>query len=176
MGALIMRVLGRVPVWIWPVALGLSVAAGAGAHLHGRAQTATAQAALSDLQRETAQATTRASESARAKETQLLATANSISDQLNQEKRRAQDTQNRLLADVRSGAQRLSIAARCPAPAGQAPTGTAPAQPDPETRAELDPTVAETLVTLTHEGDNAIRQLNACVDSYNAVRAQINAD
>jgi hypothetical protein len=177
MGALIMQVLGRVPVWIWPVALGLSVAAGAGAHLHGRAQAATAQAALSDLQRETATATTRASEAAREKETMLLATTVALSDKLNQEKRRAQETQTRLVADLRSGARRLSIAAKCPTPASQA--GADPAAADASgadaPRAELDREAAETLVAITADGDNAIRERNACIAAYNAARETLNA-
>jgi hypothetical protein len=177
MGALIMQVLARVPVWVWPVALGLSVAAGAGAHLHGRAQAATAHAALQDLQRETAQAATRASEAARQKETKLLATTQAISDQLNQEKRRAQDTQSRLVADIRAGTQRLSIAARCPSPAGQAGADTATAQIDgaDTPRAELDPTVAEALVAIAADGDTAIAERNACIAAYNQVRDTLNA-
>lgn len=171
MGALIMQVLARVPVWVWPVALGLSVAAGAGAHLHGRAQAATAQAALSDLQRETAQAATRASEAARAKETMLLATTRAISDQLNEEKRRAQDTQNRIVADIRAGHQRLSIAARCPQPGGAPGANATPADgiADPQ-RADLDAAVAETLVGIAADGDAAIIERNACIDAYNAAR------
>jgi hypothetical protein len=176
MGALIMQLLGRVPVWAWPVALALSVAAGAGAHLHGRVQTATAQAALSDLQRETALATTRASEAARAKETMLLATAVALSDKLNLEKSRAQEAQNRLVADIRRGAQRMSIAAKCPAPAGQAPTdpATASAAGPDAPRAELDATAAADLVAIAADGDNAIRERNACVEQYNRVREALN--
>lgn len=75
------------------------------------------------------------------------------------------------LARHRAGTERLSIpAAGCTPPSADA----TPAQPDPQARAELDGQTAETLVTIAADGDRAIRQLNACVDSYNAVRALIN--
>jgi len=42
---------------------------------------------------------------------------------------------------------------------------------DTETRAELDGRVAQALVDLTARGDQAIRQLNTCIDQYNQVRS-----
>jgi hypothetical protein len=174
MGALIMQVLGRVPVWAWPVALSLSVAAGAGAHLHGRAQAATAQAALSDLQRETATATTRASEAARAKETQLRADAAAASAKLAKEKQNAKIREDRLVADIRRGAQRLSIAAHCGPGKAPADPSTPPGSGPESPRAELDQSAAEALVAIAIDGDNAIRERNACVEQYNAVREALN--
>jgi hypothetical protein len=41
-----------------------------------------------------------------------------------------------------------------------------------ESRAELDPTVSQALVDITADGDNAIRQLNACIDIYNEIRGK----
>jgi prophage endopeptidase len=43
-----------------------------------------------------------------------------------------------------------------------------------ETRAELDPAIAEDLETIASDGDDAIRQLNSCIDSYNDVRDKFN--
>ncbi len=48
---------------------------------------------------------------------------------------------------------------------------SAPASGDTETRAELDGRVAQALVDLTARGDQAIRQLNTCIDQYNQVRS-----
>lgn len=150
--------------------LSLLIAAGA-----MRSQRDDARTALADHRAKAAEATAKAQAQAREKETMLLATANALSDKLSQEKRRAQATQNRLVADIRSRAQRLSIAARCPSPAGEAPAA-APAAPGAADtpRAELDPAAAEALVTLTNEGDEAIRERNACIQQYNAAREALN--
>ena len=41
-----------------------------------------------------------------------------------------------------------------------------------ETRAELDPEVSQALVSITADGDSAIRELNTCIDIYNEVRSK----
>jgi hypothetical protein len=43
---------------------------------------------------------------------------------------------------------------------------------DTESRAELDPEVSQALVAITADGDNAIRQLNACIDIYEQMRSK----
>ena len=40
--------------------------------------------------------------------------------------------------------------------------------------AELDSRTATSLVALTHRGDDAIRKLNTCIDSYNHIKEVIN--
>jgi prophage endopeptidase len=169
------KAFGLIPWWLWPLALSLSIGAGVSAYQMARADLAQAQAALSDLQRETAQATTRASEAARAKETQLRADADAASAKLAKEKQSAKNREDRLVADIRSGAQRLSIAASCPA-AGQAPAdpGIAPGSGPESPRAELDRSAAEALIAIAIDGDNAIRERNACIQQYNAVREALN--
>ena len=169
MEAIAKKAFGLIPWWLWPLALSVSIGAGVSAYQMSQADLARAQTTLSDLQRETAQATTRASEFAREKEKMLLATTVALSDKLNKEKSRAQETQNRLVADIRSGTQRMSIAARCPAPAGQTGADTATVEragPD-ATRAELDPEAAAAFVAIAADGDNAIRERNACIQQYN---------
>ncbi len=173
--AIAKKAFGLIPWWLWPLALSVSIGAGFAAYQMTRADLAQAQAALSDLQRETAQATTRASEFAREKETMLLATTVALSDKLNKEKSRAQETQNRLVSDLRSGAQRLSIAARCQ-PSSE-PTPDAPAAPGSGAtgaRADLDPATAEALISIAADGDTAIRERNACIDAYNSARETLN--
>jgi prophage endopeptidase len=176
MEALAKKAFGLIPWWLWPLALSVSIGAGVSAYQMSQADLARAQTALSDLQRETAMATTRASEAARKKETQLRAEVDARSAKLAEEKRRAKIREDRLVADIRSGNQRMSIAARCPAPAGQTGADTATAErAGPEgARAELDPEAAAALVTLTNEGDNAIRERNACIALYNAAREALN--
>lgn len=79
-------------------------------------------------------------------------------DQLHKDKEDAQKKINQLRADVASGAQRLSIRASCSASA----TGSAA-----EARAELDPKTADDLIAITADGDQAIIELNSCIDLYN---------
>lgn len=79
-------------------------------------------------------------------------------DQLHKDKLDAQQKINQLRADVASGAQRLSIRASC---AASVTSG------DPEARAELDPKTADDLIAITADGDQAIIELNSCIDLYN---------
>mgnify|MGYP006924849512 CR=1 FL=1 len=45
---------------------------------------------------------------------------------------------------------------------------------DGQARAELDGQTVEDLIRLVAEGDRAINQLNACIDSYNKVMESVN--
>jgi hypothetical protein len=78
--------------------------------------------------------------------------------------------ENKLRNDIVSGKLRLFVpvqAPECAVPAAEdAPTPAG----DTETRAELDPRIAESLVDLASRGDQAIRSLNACIDQYEEMR------
>jgi hypothetical protein len=90
-------------------------------------------------------------------------------DHLTQEQSHAKTERDRFNTDVRSGAVRLSI----PVASGQcaAITDTAAAAGDRyQTRAELEPATAVALDAIAGDGDDATRQLNACIDAYNLVR------
>ncbi|WP_257638203.1 lysis system i-spanin subunit Rz [Janthinobacterium sp. UMAB-56] len=90
-------------------------------------------------------------------------------DHLTQDQTHAKTERDRFNADVRSGAVRLSI----PVASGQcaAITDTATAAGDRyQARAELDPATAAALDAIAGDGDDATRQLNACIDAYNLVR------
>lgn len=93
-----------------------------------------------------------------------------------QEQTHAQAEIDRLRADVRTGTVRLSVpatATACPASPGPADTG--PATGPAPARTELDPATADALVAITSDGDNAIRDLNACIERYDTVRQAANA-
>ena len=83
----------------------------------------------------------------------------------------AKAKETKLRTDLASGERKLFIpvkAPECPVPAtadASASSGSA------ETRAELDPRIAQSLVDLTSRGDQAIRQLNTCIDQYEKVRS-----
>ena len=90
-------------------------------------------------------------------------------DHLNQEQDHAKNERDRFSLDVRSGAVRLSIpvaSGHCAATADAA----AAAGHRHETYAELDPATAAALDAIAGDGDDATRQLNACIDAYNLVR------
>lgn len=91
-----------------------------------------------------------------------------------QEQAHAQAEIHRLHDAVRTGALRLSVptvagtCASAPGPGGAAAASNAAAP-----RAELDPTAAEALVAITADGDDAIRDLNACIQRYDTVRLAV---
>ena len=91
-----------------------------------------------------------------------------------QEQTHAQAEIHRLHDAVRTGALRLSIptvARICASAPG--PGDTAAASNAAAPRAELDPAAAEALVTITADGDDAIRDLNACIERYDTVRLAV---
>ncbi|KAB8051734.1 lysozyme [Janthinobacterium rivuli] len=90
-------------------------------------------------------------------------------DHLTQEQTHAKTERDRFSLDVRSGAVRLSIPVASGQCAATADT-TAAAGRRIEARAELDPATAAALDAIAGDGDDATRQLNACIDAYNLVR------
>lgn len=94
-----------------------------------------------------------------------------IDSTLLKENKDAKTTIDALRADVRSGALSLSIATR----ALRAGAGCdRPATGDSETRTELVPETAIDLVNIAADGDDAVRDLNACIAKYDAVRRTTN--
>ena len=79
-------------------------------------------------------------------------------------------------ADIDSGTLKLRIpvkAANCPI---STTTDTAPTAGDSvQASAELDREVAKSLVAITDQGDANTRQLNSCIDAYNAVYQTLKA-
>ncbi|MCC7701421.1 lysis protein [Janthinobacterium sp. GW460P] len=93
-------------------------------------------------------------------------------DQLTEDNHHAQTDRDRFMADVRSGAIRLSIPVAGYRPGtGADPADSAAAGVDrQQARAELDGAAAAALDAIAGDGDAATRQLNACIDAYNLVR------
>ena len=90
-------------------------------------------------------------------------------DHLTEEQSHAKAERDHFNADVRSGAVRLSIPVASGQCAAIADT-IAAAGHRHQTRAELDPATAAALDAIAGDGDDATRQLNACIDAYNLVR------
>jgi prophage endopeptidase len=79
--------------------------------------------------------------------------------------------ETKLRTDLASGERKLFIPVKAPDCSVQA-AGDAPAPSgDTEARAELDGGVAQALVDLTSRGDQAIRSLNTCIDTYEKIRS-----
>lgn len=76
------------------------------------------------------------------------------------EKQDAQIKITKLRADIDAGVIRLSIPS----------TVSNPASGTTEARAELDRSTSQALINITTDGDEAIRDLNLCIDRYNQVR------
>ncbi len=100
---------------------------------------------------------------------QLAGQLGQILDRNQLDKANAQKAFERLDADLRSGALRLSIRTTAQT-GGNHSTAAGPVQ----ARADIDPEDAADLVRITDDGDNAIRDLNACIDGYNKVMHQAN--
>ena len=84
----------------------------------------------------------------------------------NQDAKLAQQKRN---ADIDSGSLKLRIPVKAPNCPISTATDTTPASGDSvQATAELDREIAKSLVAITDQGDANTRQLNACIDAYNA--------
>lgn len=101
---------------------------------------------------------------------QLATHIGQILDRNQQDKANAQKTLDRLDTDLRSGALRLSIRTT-----GQAGSNHGATAGPGQARADIDPEDAQALVRIAADGDSAIRDLNTCIDGYNAVKRQTEA-
>ena len=107
---------------------------------------------------------------ARQKEQILIFTIQTQTNKLqkaNQDARMAQQKRN---ADIDSGTLKLRIpvkATNCPVSTATDTTTTS--GDSVQATAELDGTIAKSLVAITDQGDANTRQLNACIDAYNSV-------
>ena len=112
----------------------------------------------------------RLNQEARETEQRMAEVANTYAQTLRKANNVAKVKENKLRADIADGALKLRIPVKapvCPVPASAdspAPSG------DTETRAELDGRVAQALIDITARGDQAIRDLNTCIDQYNEMR------
>jgi hypothetical protein len=83
----------------------------------------------------------------------------------------AKAKEDKLRADIASGALKLRIPVKtqCAVPASGDAT-TAAGSDSGTASAELDRSTAEALIAITAEGDTAIRKLNTCIQTYEQMR------
>ena len=106
---------------------------------------------------------------ARVKEQALITAIQTQSTKLQKANQDAKLAQQKRNADIDSGALKLRLPVKapvCPVSASDDP----PATPRDSVQAttELDTETAKSLVAITDQGDANTRQLNACIDAYNA--------
>ena len=81
----------------------------------------------------------------------------------------AKAKETKLRTDIASGERKLFIPVQTSCPISASADSPA-SSGNTETRAELDPRIAQSLVDLTSRGDQAIRSLNTCIDQYDQMR------
>ena len=107
---------------------------------------------------------------ARQKEQALVSAVTTQATQLVKANNDAKLAQQKRNSDIDSGALKLRIPVKTVCPTLPTAPNTAVASGDSvQTTAELDRETAKALVAITDQGDANTRQLNACVDAYNAV-------
>lgn len=118
----------------------------------------------------------RLNEEARVKEQALVSAVQTQANQLVKAEQHAKTLSKKRNADIDSGALKLRIPVKTTCPTIQATADApAPSGDSVQATAELDREVAKTLIDITDDGDKAIRQLNACIDAYNAVYQTLNS-
>ena len=113
----------------------------------------------------------RLNEQARETEQRMAEVAQTYAQTLKKANDVARIKEIKLRTDLASGERKLFIPVKAPDSPMSVSEPSTPASGDTETRAELDGRVAQALVDLTARGDQAIRQLNTCIDQYNQVRS-----
>ena len=106
---------------------------------------------------------------ARVKEQALITAIQTQSTKLQKANQDAKLAQQKRNADIDSGALKLRLPVKapvCPVPASDDPPATP--RDSVQATAELDGEIAKSLVAITDQGDANTRQLNACIDAYNA--------
>ena len=112
-----------------------------------------------------------ANASARMTEEKLNGKIADLSTQLSKAQDDAKKQNAKRDSDIATGKLQLYIKTKTPV----CPSTNAPSTSGSDTStAQLDPTFAQSIVSITDDGDQAIRKLNACIATYNQVKELIN--
>jgi len=90
-----------------------------------------------------------------------------ISSRLEATQKAADKASKDLRTNITNGSLRLSIPI---ASSGAVSNNSTSADNHSEARADIDPRYAQAIVAITERGDQAINQLNSCIDAYQALR------
>jgi len=106
---------------------------------------------------------------AREKEQALVAAVNTQTTQLVKANNEAKFLSQKRNSAIDTGALRLRVPVKASCPVPATPDAAPAARDSVQATAELDRETAKSLVAITDQGDANTRQLNACIDAYNAV-------
>lgn len=109
-------------------------------------------------------------------QTTLGEALSSIDIHLQTEQNHAKNESDAYQRGLRAGTVRVSVPvvpASCVGPIGDAAEHAAPGAE--QARADIDPAAAADLDAIAGDGDDAIRDLNACIDKYAAVKRTLDA-
>jgi len=151
--------------WVIAGLIALGAALGVYEHHAGYAE------AVADMEAKVA----KANEQARQTEEVLSNTLSDTSTKLRKAQKNADKYAAKLKLDVGDGSLRLSIPVSpqgCVQASADAPVTSGDSG---STRAELDRQTSQDLISITEDGNAAIRKHAACVAAYNEVREQLNA-
>ena len=112
----------------------------------------------------------RLNEQARQTEQRMGEVAQTYAQTLRKANNVAKVKEDKLRTDIASGERKLFIPVKTSCPVSASADSPA-SNGNTETRAELDPGIAQSLIDLTSRGDQAIRSLNACIDTYEKMRS-----
>lgn len=142
-----------------------------------QADLAKEQAAHAQTVRDHALALAKAETAARQTEAILRDDMDKLAASAAKEKEDAKAREDALVERVRTGERRLSVRVASCVPASSSPASHPGAASEPGADgavAELDPEVAGRVLRITGDGDQAIRERNACFAAYERARALIN--
>ena len=105
---------------------------------------------------------------ARAKEAALTTAVNTTADALRKTNEKAKTAAQERDIAIDSGKLKLWVPTKTTCPVHAPADPTTPARDSVQADAELDREIAKALVAITEQGDANTRQLNACIDAYNA--------
>ena len=112
----------------------------------------------------------RLNDEARQKEQALITAVQTQATQLVKAEQNAKVLSQKRNADIDSGTLKLRIPVKTPICPIQATSDATIASRDSvQATTELDRETSKALIAITDDGDKAIRQLNSCIDAYNAV-------
>lgn len=143
---------------------------------HAKAELATEQAAHQKTKTDEAKKLLAAQTDARETESGLRKELEDKQAQAAKEMEDAKTREDALVESVRNGNRRLSVVARCPAgPTAGGSSASASGGGAALQRAELDVPTSERILAIGRDGDRNTRERNLCVESYESVRARLNA-
>lgn len=138
----------------------------------GRRVAQAAKAELQDQQQRSQRTQAWMRDARQASEDQLQQRIETLKNQLSTDQGQANEKHQNLTAGMRTGAVSVHVpVVPTSCAAHRVPAASVPAAGSTAAHAQLEPAAAANLADIAHDGDAAIRDLNSCIERYNAVKA-----